>query len=160
MPTAHSGVANLLSIVGFLLLPAIIMNSSIFWDTTDVSEERHLYLHGLRISQARKEQEACSMQRDYFLLVPCLAYSSETSGDFHRTQRYVPDDTTLHLGSPRPMKPLSNNNNNNNNNKSGRDWRGTKDTEHMSNPFKTSRHDHSTLMTVEPTNHINVKLSL
>jgi hypothetical protein len=52
------------------------------------------------------------------MLVPCLAYSStpkielicssETSVDFHRTtRRYIPDDRTIYLRSPRPMKPLN-----------------------------------------------------
>jgi hypothetical protein len=71
---------NMLFFVGFEVLTADVMNSSIFWDITRCSPfkvNRHfggtccLHLHGRRKSQARNQREAST------------------------TQRYIPEDRTL-----------------------------------------------------------------
>jgi hypothetical protein len=103
--------------VGYKVLKAVVMNSSIFWDTTSCSPSKfnwrfggtcRLHLQSRRINQARNRQEAGSKHGDYFKLVSCLAYfsnlkteatcSSETSNDFQRTTRcYIPEDITLNF---------------------------------------------------------------
>jgi hypothetical protein len=102
-----------LSHVGFEVLTAVVMKSTIFWDITLCSllnvNRRfrgiyHLHFQGRRISQTRNQHEA--LLATCFTLVSCLAYSwtlkmevicsSETSVDIQwTTWRYIPEGSTL-----------------------------------------------------------------
>jgi hypothetical protein len=98
-------------ILGFEVLTAVVMKSSIFWHITSCSSlkvNRHfggtyyLHLQGQRISQEISTNETLFVT--CFMLVSCLAYSStlkmevicssETSVDFQRiTWRYIPEES-------------------------------------------------------------------
>jgi hypothetical protein len=64
----------------------------------------HLHIQGQRISQARNQHVSLAPR---FMLISCSAYpsalkmevsrSSETSVDFRRTTRHIPEDRTLHV---------------------------------------------------------------
>jgi hypothetical protein len=70
--------------VGFEVLKPLVTNNCIFWDITPCSPPKvnwrfggtcGLHLQSRRIKQARNQHEAGSKQRDYFMLVSCVAYS-------------------------------------------------------------------------------------
>jgi hypothetical protein len=108
------------SYVGFEVITAVVMKSSIFCDImlcSSLKVNRRFgatccpHLEGRRISQARKQREAGSKQNCYplatwFVLVSCLAYSStlkmgatyssEMSVNFQwTTWHYIPVDRSL-----------------------------------------------------------------
>jgi hypothetical protein len=99
---------------GVEVLTAVVMKSSIFWDTKPCSPLKvnrrlegtcRLHLQSGRIRQVRNQPEKLCLP-PAFTLVSCLVYSStlkmeatyssKTSVDFQRTtRRYIPEDRTL-----------------------------------------------------------------
>jgi hypothetical protein len=114
LPVLPLPATNINNFVGFEVLIALVMKSTIFWDITLCSplnlNQRFegiycLHLHGRRISRARNLSLLCLPLA--FTLVTCSIYSStlkmeaiyfsETSVDIQRTtRRYIPEDGTLH----------------------------------------------------------------
>jgi hypothetical protein len=94
--------------IGFEVLTAVVMKSTIFWDITPCSSlsvnrcfggTYRLHLQGRRISRARNQRESRSHPLNLFsTLTMETICSSETSVDTQRTtRRYVPKDGTLHV---------------------------------------------------------------
>jgi hypothetical protein len=108
---------RLLRHVGFEVITAVVLKSTIFWDRTPCSPLKvnqqfggtyHLHLQGREVSQGRNQREAASSSVICFTLVSCLAYiltlnmevicSSKKSFDFQRTtRRYIPGDITTQV---------------------------------------------------------------
>jgi hypothetical protein len=109
----HQGVSNTMgkyfTCVGFYVLTAVIMKTTIFRDITPCSTFRvnrrfggtyNLHLQGRKISRARNQCEIrCKHLAPASLIVNMEATSySETSVDFQRTaRRYIPEDRTLQM---------------------------------------------------------------
>jgi hypothetical protein len=103
--------------VGFDVLTAVVMKSTIFLDITPCSPLKvnrrfagtyRLHLQGRGISRERNQHERRWQAEPASTLISCSAYSStlkmeaicssETSVDFQQTtRRYFPKDSTLHL---------------------------------------------------------------
>jgi hypothetical protein len=104
-------------VVGFEVLTAVVMKSSVFWDITSCSQLKGnrlfggtclFHLQGRRINQEyllyRPKPELPASRLLCFLLASCSSALkmkgtcfSETSVDFQRTTRcYVPEERTLY----------------------------------------------------------------
>jgi hypothetical protein len=92
--------------VGFEVLTAVVMKSSIFWDIMPCSPLEisrrfggiyRLHLQGRIINRARNQRESrWHSLPPAFTLVSCSAYSSEMPVDFQQTtRRFIPEDVTL-----------------------------------------------------------------
>jgi hypothetical protein len=112
----HSGIFSQTSTihVGFEVLTAVVIKSTIFWDITlciplkvnrRFGATYRLHVQGQRISRAARHQRESRWQAE-----PCLAFtstlnmevicSSETSVDFQQTtRRYIPEVRTLQVSS-------------------------------------------------------------
>jgi hypothetical protein len=92
------------NIVGFEVLTAAVMKSSIFWNimlcsllkvSRSFGDMCCLYLQSQRSSQARNQLFSCSAYSS--TLKTEVTCSSKMSADFQQTTwRYIPEDTTLH----------------------------------------------------------------
>jgi hypothetical protein len=102
-------------VVGFEVLTAVAVKSTLFWDVTPCSPLKvsrrfgvthHFHLQGRRISRARNQRERWQAEPEHiFTVVSYSAYStvkmeaicsSETPVDFQRTiRRCIPEDSIL-----------------------------------------------------------------
>jgi hypothetical protein len=103
---SHQMSTNQIPKVGFRVLTAVVMKSSIFWDITPCSPLKvnrrfggtcRLHLQDRRISRERNQKPCyllfCSAYSSSLRMATC---SSETSVDFQRaTGRCIPEDITL-----------------------------------------------------------------
>jgi hypothetical protein len=98
-------ILNYCTFVGFEIVTAVVMKSTIFWDKTPCSRLKfnrlhgggkyRLHLQGQRISRARNQRE--SRWQGGFYSGFLLRLFFETSVEFQRTAwRYILEDSTLY----------------------------------------------------------------